>query len=113
MRIGVMLRHVGEHGGGVNVYTRRVLTEMLRIPSGHEFVFFYRQPEQAGQFGAPANLREVVVGAPAKLAGTRSRCRSPRVERKSMYSLNLNTRCPWSAASPASGCCTASITCAR
>jgi glycosyltransferase involved in cell wall biosynthesis len=67
MRIGVMLRHLGEHGGGVDVYTRRVLTEMLRLPCSHEFVFLYRKPEQIGTFGAHPRLREIVIDAPAKI----------------------------------------------
>jgi glycosyltransferase involved in cell wall biosynthesis len=67
MRIGVMLRHLGEHGGGVDVYTRRVLTGMLRQPGPHEFVFLYRSPEQTGSFGRHPHLREVVVDAPVKL----------------------------------------------
>lgn len=67
MRIGVMLRHLGEHGGGVDIYTRRLLAEMLRLPGSNEFVFLYRKPEQAGAFGAHANLRELVLDAPSKL----------------------------------------------
>lgn len=67
MRIGVMLRHVGEHGGGVDVYTRRVVTEMLRQGTGHEFVFFYRDPTRLGTFGTYPGLREVVLKAPSKI----------------------------------------------
>jgi len=63
----VMLRHLGEHGGGVDVYTRRVLDGMLRQPGNHEFVFLYRDPDKTGSFGRHPNLREVVVDAPAKL----------------------------------------------
>src|SRR3954453_15528515 len=53
MRIGVMLRHLGEHGGGVDVYTRRVLDGMLRQPGDHEFVFLYRDPDKTGSFAHP------------------------------------------------------------
>jgi len=67
MHIGVSLHHLGEHGGGVDVYTRRVLSEMLKLPSRHEFLFLYRDPARIGAFGTFPHLSELVIGAPTKL----------------------------------------------
>jgi len=61
MRIGVMLRHYDQHGGGVKVYTRALLRQFLRSPGPHEFVFFYANPESAGDFRGNARVQEVVL----------------------------------------------------
>ena len=50
MRIGIMLRHYDQHGGGVRVYTQRLLSALLQLRSGHEFVFFYRNPALVGTY---------------------------------------------------------------
>jgi hypothetical protein len=44
MKIGIMLRHYNQHGGGVWVYTRNLLRELLALETPHEFVLFYRDP---------------------------------------------------------------------
>ncbi|HUR96267.1 MAG TPA: glycosyltransferase family 1 protein [Gemmatimonadales bacterium] len=63
MRIGVMLRHYDQHQGGVRVYTRRLLEAMLALRSGHEFVFFYRDPGLVGTYGARTEVEEVALAA--------------------------------------------------
>ncbi len=42
MRIAIMLRHIDQHGGGVLVYTRNLLRELLALDTSHEFVFMYQ-----------------------------------------------------------------------
>jgi glycosyltransferase involved in cell wall biosynthesis len=59
MRIGVMLRHYDQHGGGVRVYTRELLREMLQRNAEHEFVLYYANPALLGTHGGIANVREV------------------------------------------------------
>ena len=59
MRIGVMLRHYDQHGGGVRVYTRELLREMLQRNSEHEFVLYYANPALLGTHGGIANVREI------------------------------------------------------
>jgi glycosyltransferase involved in cell wall biosynthesis len=61
MRIGVMLRHYDQHGGGVRVYTRGLLDHLVRHPGGHEYVLFYSNPTLLGTYGAHAHVREVLV----------------------------------------------------
>ena len=60
MRIGVMLRHYDQHGGGVRVYTRALLDHLIREPCGHEFVLFFRNPALLGTYRAP-HVEEVCV----------------------------------------------------
>lgn len=60
MRIGVMLRHYDQHGGGVRVYTRALLDYLIKHPGGHEFVLFYRNPALLGSYRAP-HVEEVCV----------------------------------------------------
>jgi glycosyltransferase involved in cell wall biosynthesis len=67
LRIGIMLRHIDQHGGGVHVYTHNLLRELLRLDTPHEFVFLYSDPTCIGRFGGRPNLREVAESAPAKL----------------------------------------------
>ena len=47
-----MLRHYDQHGGGVRVYTQRLLQAMLELRTGHEFVFLYRNPALIGTYAA-------------------------------------------------------------
>ncbi len=61
MRIGVMLRHYDQHGGGVRVYTRALLDYLIKQPGGHEFVLFFRNPALLGTYRAP-HVTGVLVG---------------------------------------------------
>lgn len=61
MRIGVMLRHYDQHGGGVRIYTHQLLREMLRLNSGHEFVFLYRNPALVGTYAQDRSVTEVAA----------------------------------------------------
>lgn len=61
MRIGVMLRHYDQHGGGVRVYTRGLLDYLVRHPGGHEYVLFYSNPALLGTYGGQPHVREVYV----------------------------------------------------
>ncbi|HEY6924188.1 MAG TPA: hypothetical protein VI653_12020, partial [Steroidobacteraceae bacterium] len=60
MRIGVMLRHYDQHGGGVRVYTRALLDYLIKQPGGHEFVLFFRDRALLGSYRAP-HVEEVCV----------------------------------------------------
>ncbi len=64
MRIGIMLRHMTQHGGGVLVYTENLLREMLELESPHEFVLLYRDASQMGRFGDLDRVEEVLVESP-------------------------------------------------
>lgn len=63
MKIGIMLRHLDQHGGGVLVYTESLLRRLLAMDTEHEFVLLYRD---AGRLGAyhdgNGRVRELVLG---------------------------------------------------
>jgi len=63
MRIGIMLRHYDQHGGGVRVYTQRLLHAMLQLDTGHEFVFLYRNPGLLGTYAGNRRVQEVALPA--------------------------------------------------
>jgi O-antigen biosynthesis alpha-1,2-mannosyltransferase len=67
VRIGVMLRAYDQHGGGVRVYTRKLLQAMLELHTGHEFVLFYRNPISLGTHAADPKVEEVALSAPSVL----------------------------------------------
>ncbi|HEX4049943.1 MAG TPA: glycosyltransferase family 1 protein [Steroidobacteraceae bacterium] len=63
MKIGIMLRHYDQHGGGVRVYTHQLLRALLDLDSGHEFVFLYRNPSLVGTYAHDARVTEVASGS--------------------------------------------------
>jgi len=66
MRIGFMLRNLGEQGG-IQVYTTNLLGELLALDSPHEFVLLYRDPAFLGAYAGRPRVEEVVVRCPTKL----------------------------------------------
>ena len=56
-----MLRHYDQHGGGVRVYTHRILRAMLDSNTPHEFVFLYKNPALAGTYAAEPRVTEAVL----------------------------------------------------
>jgi glycosyltransferase involved in cell wall biosynthesis len=56
-----MLRHFGQHGGGVKVYTHALLKHFAAMPREHEFVFFYNNPDLVGAYRNVPHIKEVVV----------------------------------------------------
>jgi glycosyltransferase involved in cell wall biosynthesis len=63
VRIGVMLRHYDQHGGGVKVYTQRLLRALLDLRTEHEFVLLYRNPALVGTYGSEPAVEEVALPA--------------------------------------------------
>ena len=60
MRIGIMLRSFDEKGG-VGVYTRNIVKELLQLDKNNEYSLFYANPSNVGLFSQHANVREVWV----------------------------------------------------
>jgi glycosyltransferase involved in cell wall biosynthesis len=58
-----MLRHYDQHGGGVKVYTQRLLRALLDLRSEHEFVLLYRNPALVGTYGSEHGVEEVALPA--------------------------------------------------
>ena len=61
MRIGVMLRHLDQHPGGVKAYTRHLINALLARRDDHEYVFFYHNASAMGSFGSPGRVREMAL----------------------------------------------------
>ena len=57
MRIGIMLRSIDEKGG-VGVYTRNIVKELLEIDRKNEYVLFYANPTNLGAFAYHQNVTE-------------------------------------------------------
>jgi glycosyltransferase involved in cell wall biosynthesis len=60
MRIGIMLRSMDEKGG-VGVYTRNIVKELLQLDSKNEYILFYASPANLGLFAAHKNVSECWV----------------------------------------------------
>jgi glycosyltransferase involved in cell wall biosynthesis len=65
MRIGIMLRAWGE-SGGIGVYTRNMVQELLSIDDRNQYVLFFRDAAHAGRFAGYENVTERIVKAPNK-----------------------------------------------
>ncbi len=61
MRIGIMLRHYEQHGGGVRVYTRALLKHLFAQPGEHENALFFNNPSLLGTYAAVPQVTEVSV----------------------------------------------------
>jgi glycosyltransferase involved in cell wall biosynthesis len=55
-----MLRSIDEKGG-VGVYTRNIIAELLAVDHENEYLLFYRNPANIGLFAAHKNVRELWV----------------------------------------------------
>ncbi len=60
MRIGIMLRAYDEKGG-VGVYTKNILEELLKIDQENRYFLFYRSKENIGSYADKLNVEEHVV----------------------------------------------------
>lgn len=95
-----MLRHYDQHGGGVKVYTQRLLRALLDLKSGHEFVFLYRNPALLGTYRGEPGVQEVAL--PARSVLTWDQLAVPGAVRRygidllfnPKYSIPLNAPCP-------------------
>jgi glycosyltransferase involved in cell wall biosynthesis len=67
MRIGLMLRSIDEKGG-VGVYTRNIVQELLQLDKSNEYVLFYANACHVGLFSKHENVREVWVKGMNKAA---------------------------------------------
>jgi glycosyltransferase involved in cell wall biosynthesis len=100
MKIGIMLRHLGQHGGGVLVYTHNLLRELVALNTPHEFVFLYRNRQWMGSYDTNGHVRERAIGAPCTLLWDQLAVRRAEREEKfdiifnPKYSLPLMARCP-------------------
>jgi glycosyltransferase involved in cell wall biosynthesis len=66
MRIGIMLRAFDEHGG-IGVYTRNIVNELLAFDSTNEYILFFRNPSNMGRFAEWEHVEEHLITAPTKV----------------------------------------------
>lgn len=90
MRIGVMLRHYDQHGGGLKVHTRSLLPRLLRVGADHDFVLMYRNPELIGTYGEYPNVQEVASTVPGSV--TWDQIAVPWLERKNPVDVIFNPK---------------------
>ena len=60
-----MLRALDEKGG-VGVYTRNIVQELLNVDRRNQYILFYANPSNIGRFSQYVNVVERVVKAPTK-----------------------------------------------
>lgn len=60
MRIGLMLRAYDENGG-IGVFTRNLVAELLRLDRRNHYVLFFRRRRHLGRFRHHPNVTECVV----------------------------------------------------
>jgi hypothetical protein len=95
-----MLRHYDQHGGGVKVYTQRLLRALLDLRTEHEFVFLYRNPALVGTYREEPAVQEVAL--PARSVLTWDQIAVPQAVRRygiellynPKYSIPLVAGCP-------------------
>src|SRR5512135_2518168 len=65
MKIGIMLRCVVEKGG-IGVYTRNIVRELLEKDTENEYCLFYSKKADLGRYAGHKNAKEMFVYAPNK-----------------------------------------------
>ena len=65
MKIGIMLRCVDEKGG-IGVYTRNIVRELLEKDTENEYCLFYNKKANLGRYAGHKNAKEMFVYAPNK-----------------------------------------------
>lgn len=66
MKIGIMLRHINELGGVV-VYTKNIIENLLDIDKKNEYIFLYNSPSLIGTYSRYKNVKEIVIDIKNKL----------------------------------------------
>jgi len=60
MRIGIMLRSIDEKGG-VGVYTRNIVKELLKLDKKNKYILFYANPTNIGLYKNHDNVQELWI----------------------------------------------------
>ena len=68
MRIGIMLRHVKQHAGGVKVYTKELLPRLLELDTKNQYVLMYQDRDLVGTYNHLPNVEEIALPIPGTLA---------------------------------------------
>jgi glycosyltransferase involved in cell wall biosynthesis len=83
LRIGIMLRSLGEMGG-IGVYTRYITETLLRLDQQNHYVLLHRNRDNLGRFAHHPNVTELIVRGWGKVGwdqlGVPLACRDERVD---------------------------------
>ncbi len=66
MKIGLMIRNLGERGG-INVYTVNLIEKILKLDKSNEYVFIYNDKSLVGKYSKFKNVKEIAVESRFKL----------------------------------------------
>ena len=66
MKIGLMIRNLGEMGG-INVYTVNLIENLLKIDKSDKFIFIYNDKNLIGRYSRYKNVKEIAVESRFKL----------------------------------------------
>lgn len=61
MRIGIMLRHIDQHDGGVKVYTRELLRALIELNTRHEILLLFRNRSRFNTLNGYDSVQEVLL----------------------------------------------------
>jgi glycosyltransferase involved in cell wall biosynthesis len=89
MKIGIMIRNLNEKGG-INVYTRNLIENMLNINSAFQFVLIFPDPAFIGIFGSYPNVKEIAVKSFNKIIW--DQITVPRILRREKVDLIYNPK---------------------
>jgi glycosyltransferase involved in cell wall biosynthesis len=64
MRIGIMLRHIEQNEGGVKVYTKNVLSQLLALPTEHRYVLIYQSAKSVSAYSKFPNVESISIPIP-------------------------------------------------
>ena len=90
MKIGIMLRHYNQHGGGVKNYTEYLLEEIFKLNSGHEFVLIYNNPDFIGIYSRFKNVREISVNISSRFLW--DQVGIPKIHKQEKFDLIFNPK---------------------
>ncbi|MDW7772683.1 MAG: glycosyltransferase family 1 protein [Desulfobulbaceae bacterium] len=89
MRIGVMMRSADEVGG-ISVYARNIVEELLKIDPVNSYVLFYKSNKHFGRYREFANCREILL--PGRSKAVWDQVKIPLAARKERIDLIFNPK---------------------
>ncbi len=89
MRIAIMMRSADE-AGGIGVYARNIVEELLKLDHVNEYVLFYKSEKHLGHYSRFANCREVLL--PSKNKAIWDQIAIPKAARRENIDLIFNPK---------------------
>jgi glycosyltransferase involved in cell wall biosynthesis len=90
VKIGVMLRHLGQHGGGVLGYTLNLLDHLPALDPENEYCLLVPEAGQAMRWTGMPNVTEIVIGAGNRILW--DQIGVPRAHREHRFDLIFNPK---------------------